>query len=210
MPRPLNGSERTRLGVMGEYRRDLLGLTFFFGLFPIWGRCIKFSISTFFGLVLLLSIFKPATGRPCVSSLWHHASVYVRFVCAFMRRREIDLCAYVCENQCFMQDQNVACHDLGNVSFERAVGCFGKPQLERATRFPMPQLERATRFPMPQLERATRFPMSQLERAARFPNVPSRARDSLLNCQFKVCVFDCFCHSMPFICLNITSINYIN
>ena len=101
--------------------------------------------------------------------------------------------------QCFMQDQNVACHDLGKVSCERAVGCFGKPQLERATRFPMPQLERATRFPM-----------SQLERATRFPNVPSRARDSLLNCQFKVCVFDCFCHSMPFICLNITSINYIN
>ena len=101
--------------------------------------------------------------------------------------------------QCFMQDQNVACHDLGKVSFERAVGCFGKPRLERATRFPMPQLERATRFPM-----------SQLERATRFPNVPSRARDSLLNCQFKVCVFDCFCHSMPFICLNITSINYIN
>ena len=101
--------------------------------------------------------------------------------------------------QCFMQDQNVACHDLGIVSFERAVGCFGKPQLERATRFQMPQLERATRFPM-----------SQLERATRFPNVPSRARDSLLNCQFKVCVFDCFCHSMPFICLNITSIYYIN
>ena len=102
------------------------------------------------------------------------------------------------DQQCFMQDQNVACHDLGKVSFERAVGCFGKPQLEHATRFPMPQLERATRFPM-----------SQLERATRFPNVPSRARDSLLNCQFKVCVFDCFCHSMPFNCLNITSINYI-
>ena len=62
--------------------------------------------------------------------------------------------------QCFMQDQNVACHDLGKVSFERAVGCFGKPQLERATRFPMPQLERATRF----------------------PNVPSRARDSFSQC----------------------------
>ena len=71
-----------------------------------------------------------------------------------------------------MQDENVACHDLGKVSFERAVGCFGKLQLERATRFPMPQLERATRFPMPQLQRATRF-----------PNVPSRARDSLLNVQ---------------------------
>ena len=52
--------------------------------------------------------------------------------------------------QCFMQDENVACHDLGKVSFERAVGCFGKIQLERATRF---------------------------------PNVPSRARDSLLNVQ---------------------------
>ena len=101
--------------------------------------------------------------------------------------------------QCFMQDENVACHDLGKLSFERAVGCFGKPQLERATHFPMPQLERATRFPM-----------SQLERATRFPNVPSRACISLLNCQFEVCVFDCFCHSMPFICLNISSINYIN
>ena len=60
-----------------------------------------------------------------------------------------------------MQDENVACHDLGKVSFERAVGCFGKLQLKRATRFPMPQLECATRF----------------------PNVPSRARDSLLNVQ---------------------------
>ena len=109
--------------------------------------------------------------------------------------------------QCFMQDENVACHDLGKLSFERAVGCFGKPQLERATRFPMSQLERATRFPMPQLERATRFPMSQLERATCFPNVPSRACNSPLNCQFEVCVFDCFCHSMPFICLNISSIN---
>ena len=102
-------------------------------------------------------------------------------------------------SQCFMQDENVACHDLGKLSFERAVGCFGKPQLERATRFPMPQLERATRFPM-----------SQLELATRFPNVPSRACNSLLNCQFEVCVFDCFCHSMPFICLNISCINYIN
>ena len=65
-------------------------------------------------------------------------------------------------------------------------------------------------FPIPQLERATRFPMSQLERATRFPNVPSRACNSLLNCQFEVCVFDCFCHSMPFIRLNMSSINYIN
>ena len=91
------------------------------------------------------------------------------------------LLSVFCGNQCFMQDENVACHDLGKLSFERAVGCFGKPQLERATRFPMPQLERATRFPM-----------SQLERATRFPNVPSR-----------VCEFDCFCHSMLFICLDI-------
>ena len=58
-----------------------------------------------------------------------------------------------------MQDENVACHDLGKVSFERAVGCFGTSQLERVTRFPMPQLERATRF----------------------PNFPSRVGDSLLN-----------------------------
>ncbi len=58
-----------------------------------------------------------------------------------------------------MQDENVACHDIGKLSFDRAVGCFGTPQLERATRFPMPQLERATRF----------------------PNVPSRACDSLSN-----------------------------
>ena len=34
-----------------------------------------------------------------------------------------------------MQDGNVACRDLGNESFERAVGYFGKSQLERATRF---------------------------------------------------------------------------
>ena len=65
--------------------------------------------------------------------------------------------------QGFMQDENVACHDIGKLSFERAVGCFGTPQFERAARFPMPQLERVTCFAMPQLERATRF-----------PNVPSR------------------------------------
>ena len=58
-----------------------------------------------------------------------------------------------------MQDENVACHDICKLSFERAVDCFGTPQLERATRFPMPQLERATRF----------------------PNIPSRACDSLSN-----------------------------
>ena len=61
--------------------------------------------------------------------------------------------------QWFMQDENVACHNLGKVSFERAVGCFGTPQLKRRTRFPMLQLERATRF----------------------PTVPSRACDSLSN-----------------------------
>ena len=37
-----------------------------------------------------------------------------------------------------MQDENVACHDIGNLSFERAVGCFGTPQLERTARFPLP------------------------------------------------------------------------
>ena len=94
-----------------------------------------------------------------------------------------------------MQDENVACHDIGKLSFERAVGCFGTPQLERATRFPMPQLERATCFAMTQLKRATRF-----------PNVPSRACDSLSNDrQFEVCIrlvfftiIITFCHSMPF------------
>ena len=46
----------------------------------------------------------------------------------------------------FMQDENVSCHDPGNVSFERAVAYFGTSQLERATRFQMPQLDdRATR-----------------------------------------------------------------
>ena len=34
-----------------------------------------------------------------------------------------------------MQDENVACRDLGKVLFEYAVGCFGTSQLERATRF---------------------------------------------------------------------------
>ena len=45
-----------------------------------------------------------------------------------------------------MLDENVTCRDLGKISFERAVGCFGTSQLEYATLFPMPQLERATRF----------------------------------------------------------------
>ena len=78
-----------------------------------------------------------------------------------------------------MQDANfyVACHDIGKLSFERAVGCFGTPQLERATRFPMPQLERATRF----------------------PNIPCRACDSLSNVPIRTrmitsskSVFGCF------------------
>ena len=94
-----------------------------------------------------------------------------------------------------MQDENVACHDIGKLSFERAVGCFGTPQLERATRFPMPQLERATCFAMPQLECATRF-----------PNVPSRARDLFRMIASSESVFGwvvftiiiTFCHSMPF------------
>ena len=76
--------------------------------------------------------------------------------------------------QGFMQDENVACHDIGKLSFERAVGCFGTLQLERATRFPMPQLERVTCFAMPQLERATRF-----------PNVPSRVATRFRMFQFE-------------------------
>ena len=62
-----------------------------------------------------------------------------------------------------MQDEDVACHDIGKLSFERAVGCFGTPQLERATRFPMPQLERATLFQIFQVELGTRFRMFQFE-----------------------------------------------
>ena len=91
-----------------------------------------------------------------------------------------------------MQDENVACHDLGKVSLDRAVGCFGTPQLERATRFPMPQFERATRF----------------------PNVPSRACDSLSNVPILArmisssksvysavffTIIISFCHKIPFI-----------
>ena len=71
-----------------------------------------------------------------------------------------------------MQDENVACHDIGKLSFERAVGCFGTPQLERAARFPMPQLERVTCFAMPQLERATRSKSS----CDSLSNVPIRTR----------------------------------
>ena len=48
--------------------------------------------------------------------------------------------------QWHMQDEHVACRDLGKELFERAVSCFGTSQLERATRVPMPQLERATPF----------------------------------------------------------------
>ena len=80
----------------------------------------------------------------------------------------------VASGQGFMQDENVACHDIGKLSFERAVGCFGTPQLERAARFPMPQLERVTCFAMPQLERTTRF-----------PNVPSRVATRFRMFQFE-------------------------
>ena len=45
-----------------------------------------------------------------------------------------------------MQDENVTCRDLGKVSFEHAVGCFGMSQLKRATCFPMPELERVILF----------------------------------------------------------------
>ena len=95
-----------------------------------------------------------------------------------------------------MQDENVACHDIGKLSFERAVGCFGTPQLERAARFPMPQLERVTCFAMPQLERATRFPnvpsrvatrfrMFQVELRLAFECSNSNTNDR----QFEVCAF---------------------
>ena len=39
-----------------KYRVRFFILFFFFGLFPTWGRHIKFSISTFSGLVLLLPL----------------------------------------------------------------------------------------------------------------------------------------------------------
>ena len=53
-------------------------------------------------------------------------------------------------NPIYMQDKNVAC----KVSFERAVGCSGMPQLESATRFPMFPAEHATRFRSFQIEHA--------------------------------------------------------
>ena len=81
---------------------------------------------------------------------------------------------YIILKQGFMQDENVGCHDIGKLLFERAVGCFGTPQLKRAARFPMPQLERVTCFAMPQLERATRF-----------PNVPSRVATRFRMFQFE-------------------------
>ena len=34
-----------------------------------------------------------------------------------------------------MQDENVACRDIGKVSFVPAVGCFGMSKHDRATRF---------------------------------------------------------------------------
>ena len=43
-----------------------------------------------------------------------------------------------------MQDENVTCRDLGKVSFERAVGCFGTSQPERATRLPLFQFKHTT------------------------------------------------------------------
>ena len=44
--------------------------------------------------------------------------------------------AHIPSLQGLMQDENVACRDLGKVLFEYAVSCFGMSQLERATRFP--------------------------------------------------------------------------
>ena len=56
---------------------------FFFGLSPIWGRRIKFSISTFSGLVLLLSLLV----SPSCISLKHHStsvSVVLLFPCSMI------------------------------------------------------------------------------------------------------------------------------
>ena len=39
--------------------------------------------------------------------------------------------------QGFMEDENVACRDLGKVAFERAVICFGTSQLEHTTCLPV-------------------------------------------------------------------------
>ena len=108
-----------------------------------------------------------------------------------------------------MQDENVACHDIGKLSFERAVGCFGTPQLERATRFPLPTLERATCFPMPQLERATHFPNVPSRACDSLSNVPIRTRmiassKSVYSAGFFFTISITFCHSMPFMsrCIN--------
>ena len=45
-----------------------------------------------------------------------------------------------------MQDENVTCRSLSKISlsFERAVGCFGTSQIERATRFLLFQLKHTT------------------------------------------------------------------
>ena len=47
----------------------------------------------------------------------------------------------IAQYQGFMQDENVACRDLGKESFEYEVGCFGTSQLERATHFPARALD---------------------------------------------------------------------
>ena len=67
-----------------------------------------------------------------------------------------------------MQDENVACHDIGKLSFERAVGCFGTPQLERAARFPL-------------------IPNAPTRARDLFRNAPTRARDSFSQCSKSSC-----------------------
>ena len=49
-------SERGQGAKHGSFSSVLYILFFFLSLFPIWGWHIKFSISTFSGLVLLLSL----------------------------------------------------------------------------------------------------------------------------------------------------------
>ena len=44
----------------------------FFSLFPIWGRCIEFSFSTFFGIALLVSVHLSPL---CLFVQHHYASV---------------------------------------------------------------------------------------------------------------------------------------
>ena len=64
-----------------------------------------------------------------------------------------------------MQDENVACHDIGKLSFERAVGCFGTP----------PTRARDS------------FPNAPTRARDLFRNAPTRARDSFSQCSKSSC-----------------------